>query len=200
MTIRNTMLDLIRTLRGMTNAGKEDYVLAGTLYYWSDEQLQNVLDRYRLDIVREPLSIIPTMVAGGTIQYLNYQSEYINFESTSGGSAIFYLADGDGDILGTATPYTTDYYRGLITFPSNTLGTPYYLSGSSYDLNMSAADVWRQKAAHYGDMFSFSTDNHRIDKGVLINNALKMAQTFEARSGPVVSTLYRSDIDDTAIG
>lgn len=197
MSARTGMSDLIATIRGMVATGTADYTI-GTVSYWTDDHLQTVLDRYRLDVYREELSIIDTYAGSGTIQYLNYQSEYGNYESTTGGTAIFYLEDGDGDKVGTAS-YSVDYGRGAITFSADTEGTAYYLTGRSYDLDKAAADIWRQKAAHYAGVFSFSTDNHRIDKGALINNAMKMASIYDSKSGPTTTTIYRSDIDVTAL-
>ena len=101
--------------------------------------------------------------------------------------------------MGTAIVYTTDYYRGLVTFAADTGGSAYYLTGRTFDLNSAAADIWRQKAAHYAGEFTFSTDNHRIEKGALINNALKMAQVYAVNAPPTVTTLYRSDIDVTSL-
>lgn len=195
--MRYTMNDLIWALRGMTGAGTADYAI-GAFHYWSDDQIQNVLDRYRTDIIREPLVILQSYAGGGTPTYLYYQSEYNNYEETDGGTAIFQVQDGDGDNISSGD-YSVDYSRGLVTFAADTEGETYYLTGRSYDLNSAAADVWRQKAAHYAQLFTFSTDNHRIDKGALIDNALKMARIYAANSPPVTTTLYRSDIDVTAI-
>lgn len=193
--MRATMISLVRTLRGATDTGTADYSIAG-FDYWTDDHLMNVLDRYRVDIYREQLAPIAKHTGGGTIAYYNHQSEYRNFESTSGGSAIFWLETSDGTDIGTAS-YTMDYCSGIATFSADTSGTVYYLTGRSFDLNRAAADVWRQKAAHYAGMFTFSTDNHRIDKGALIKNALMMAQVYDGMTGPIVSTFYRSDVDVT---
>ncbi len=196
MAARTGMANLILLLRGYVDAGSADYTIAGASY-WTDDQLEDVLDIHRVDIWREPLSIIETYTSGGTIEYKHYQSEYTNYEETTGGSLIFWIEEADGDKI--TSGYTPDYLRGHLTFDSDTEGTPYYLSGRTYDLNAAAADIWRRKAAHYGASFSFSTDNHRIDKGALIRNALQMSDVYSRLSGPVTSTLYRSDVDDTAI-
>ena len=73
MTIRPTMFELVRVLRGMTGAGTADYTVRNDPY-WTDEQLQVVLDNYRTDIHMEPLSLINTYVGGGSVSYLYYQS------------------------------------------------------------------------------------------------------------------------------
>ena len=193
--MRATMLNLVLSLRGMTDAGTADYTVAGR-EYWTDDHLLTVLDRHRVDIYREQMTAIPKYAGGGTVQYYTHTSEYRNFESTSGGSAIFWLETSDGTDVGTAS-YTMDYYNGIATFSADTSGTTYYLNGRSYDLNRAAADVWKQKAAHYAGMFSFSTDNHRVDKGALVKNAMQMAQVYDGMAGPITCTMYRSDVDVT---
>jgi len=56
MAARTGMNDLITELRGMTNAGSADTTIAGTAY-WSDNQLQAILDRNRFDQDRLQLVI-----------------------------------------------------------------------------------------------------------------------------------------------
>ena len=197
MTARAGMANLILTLRGMCNAGTAD-VTIGTVAYWNDNHLQDVLDLHRLDIYGEPLAIIETYSGGGTIEYKTYQSQYQNFEETTGGTAIFYLEESDGDDIGTAL-YTVDYQRGMITFAADTSGTAYYLTGRSFDMNAAAADVWRRKAAQVAGSFSFSTDNHRVDKGALIKNAMSMADYYSRLAMPVTSVVYRGDVNDLAL-
>jgi hypothetical protein len=191
------MIELVRTLRGMTDAGTADYTIAG-FGYWTDDHLLNIMDRYRVEVYREQLYPIERLLGGGTVAYYVHKSEYRNFEQTTGGTAIFWLETSDGTDVGTAS-YTMDYQNGNATFTANTSGTTYYLTGRSYDLNRAAADVWRQKAAHYAGMFSFSTDNHRVDKGALIKNAMQMANVYDGFAGPVTCTMNRSDVDVSAI-
>jgi hypothetical protein len=197
MSARSGMANIILTLRGLCDASTADATI-GTVAYWSDNQLQDILDMHRIDIWREPLAIIETYAGSGTIQYLDYQSEYTNWEETTGGSEIFIVEDSDGDFI-SSDDYSVDYPRGHITFDADTLGTVYYLTGRTYDLNAAASDVWTRKAGLYASSFSFSTDNHRIDKGALINNAMRMASFYASKSAPFVTTIYRGDIDDTAI-
>jgi len=195
--MRATMIELVRTLRGMTDAGTADYTIAG-FEYWTDDHLLNIMDRYRVEVYREQLLPIERYAGSGTIAYYVHKSEYRNFEQTTGGTAIFWLETSDGTDVGTAS-YSMDYLNGNATFSTDTSGTTYYLTGRSYDLNRAAADVWKQKASHYAGMFSFSTDNHRVDKGALIKNAMQMASIYDGMAGPTTCTMYRSDVDASAI-
>lgn len=191
MAARSGMSNLITQIRGMTNAGTADYTVAG-VSYWEDERLQEVLDRYRVDITREQLVSYPKHVGSGTVEYYRYMSAYNWFEETTGGTAVFIIEAADGTDQGTAT-YSADYNRGEVTFASDTSGSVYYLTGRSYALKSAAADVWRQKAAHTAASFDFSTDNHSVKRGQVVRHCLDMADMYGGQGQPNIVTLYRSD-------
>lgn len=194
MSARSGMSNLITTLRGFTNAGTADYTVSSTAF-WSDDQLQTVLDRYATPIRDEPLHAIPIM-AGGTVNYLDYQSNSRFYEATTGGSAVFVIRDVGGTAQGTAN-WSADYERGLISFAADTKGTGYYLTGRSYDVYAAAADVWFQKAAHASEMIDFSTDGHSIKRAHVASAMMTMARRYEAMATVSVSNpveLCRGDL------
>ena len=199
MTARTGLANLITELRGFVEAGTADYSIVGsggTINYWDDDQLQNILDIHRTDIVFEQLQSYPYQVAGGSLSWTDYRSSYGYFEATTGGTAIFYVQDSTGAVSGTAN-YTADYRRGALTFGTNQAGSVFYLTGRSYDLDASAADVWRRKAAHYAPTsFDFSTDNHSISRSQVYKHCLEMAEHFEGKSASAVETvqMFRSDL------
>lgn len=193
MAPRPGMYKLLDQLRTMADAGQDDYQI-GSKWFWDDDDLQIILDRSRTDVFGEELQSRHILSGGSTI-YLDYYSQRANYERTTGGTAIFYLRDASGNTIGTAD-YTPDYERGAIQFAADTGGNAYYLYGRAYDLNRAAADVWRQKAAHFAGQFSFSTDNHRVDAGALYKQALNMAEYYEKMTATLnVVTLWRSDVD-----
>lgn len=193
MAPRSGMYKLLDQLRTMASAGQDDYQI-GNKWYWDDDDLQVILDRYRTDVFGEELQS-RSILSGGSTIYLDYYSQRGNYERTTGGTAVFYLRDGSGNTIGTAS-YTPDYERGAITFAANTSGTVYYLYGRAYDLNKSAAEVWRQKAAYYAKQFNFSTDNHRMELGSVYKHCIEMAQFYEQKTATLnVVTLWRSDVD-----
>ena len=196
---RTTMAELIDVLRGMTQAGTADYTL-GTATYWDADQMQRVLDRYRLEVLREQLAPTEYYAAGGTIQYYDYYSQWGNYEQTSGGTAIFIVENATGTDAGTAT-WSADYLNGKVTFVSDTGGSAYYLTGRSYDLNRAASDIWRQKASYYANTFDFSTDNHSIKRSDIYKHCLQMADYYASLSdaGQAVTLMTRSDIDAGAL-
>lgn len=192
-TARSGMLDLVSQLRELTEAGSDDYKIAG-VPYWDDRQLQRVLDAHRYDLKYVEM----TAWEEGDATYLEYAIGYGHLEQTTGGTAIFFVQDVSGATV-SSSGYSVDYDRGVVTFNADTLGVPYYVTGRSYDLEGAAADVWRRKLSHYASTsFDFSTDNHTINRSQLYQHAAEMVKHFEQLSESGFSTVYvsRSDTDD----
>lgn len=194
---RNGMAYLITELRGLAEAGTADYSL-GASTYWSDDQLQNILDQHRTDVQYQSLRVFATQIigGGGSVAYQDYRSDYDWFEETTGGTAILYLQDSTSALAGTAN-YTADYRRGQFQFNTDQRGTVYYVTGRSYDVNAAAADVWTRKAAHYApSSFDFSTDNHSVSRSQVYAHCKEMASHFQGISGNSIQTIsmYRGDM------
>jgi hypothetical protein len=192
---RTTLSELRGILRGMVQAGTADFSL-GTANYWDDDQLDVVLDQNRKDYTHVQMIPEPTVGVGGTSLWYEYGATDDYLEQTSGGSAIFYIQDGTGATVGTAE-WSADYIRGDIEFTTDKGGSVFYWTGRSYDLNAAAANIWRKKAGYYFNSFSFSTDNHKVDRGVIYKHCIEMAESFEAKSQDSVVTVdvWRSDTD-----
>jgi hypothetical protein len=189
--VRTDMATLITTLRGFTDCGTADYTIAGTAY-WQDIHLQEALDRHRNDFYRQQMTSVLTYTGGGSVEYLRY---YAGLENLESGTTCFILENSTGDVVGTAN-YTANYAQGVVDFATDQAGTVYYLTGRSYDINAAAYDVWRTKAANVAKSFSFTTDNHRIDRGALRKEYLAMADYYKSLSGEAVSVarVGRGDI------
>ena len=72
MTARTGLSTLISQIRGLSNLGTNDYTL-GTATYWTDDQIQIVLDNHRTDIFREELDNSNiNYVSSGSIEYKDY--------------------------------------------------------------------------------------------------------------------------------
>ena len=197
---RTTMAYLIEELRGMGNAGTADFTV-GTVSYWSDDQLQNLLDRNRLEVYREQLQMVPRHVGGGTTEYYEHLSRYELFEETSGGTSIFYIEDSAGVDQGTAL-WEADYRVGKVTFLADTAGSAYYLTGRVFDMNGAAADVWRKKAvqvAASSSGFDWSTDNMSMKRSQQVSQAHEMVSYYEGLAWPKTAVMYRGDVDDGAL-
>ncbi len=177
MTLRTGMQTLIDTVRGYANAGTAEWTIeteSSYITYWSDIEIQRVLDRHRIDIVHESMDPVLSY-SGGSVVYLTYDLNYGNIES---GTAVFKIED----VSGTISGWTMDYARGIATFATNTSGSAYYWTGNTYDLYGAAADIWRMKAANVARLVNFSTDGHSVNRGELRKTYLEMADYFAGMS------------------
>jgi hypothetical protein len=188
---RTGMATLISNLRDLGVAGTADYTL-GTTTYWTDAQVQTVLDKHKVFVNSEQLQPIETL-NNGTVLYTEYRSQFGNFEETTGGTTIFVIKNSIGSVFGTSN-WSADYANGIINFTANTAGTPYYLTGTSYDVYGAAADVWRMKSGHHAQSIDFSTDNMSVKRGQLMKNDMEMANYY-AGMGRVRHMAF--DRDDT---
>jgi hypothetical protein len=181
LTARAGMADLRDTLRGMTDVTEHDWTL-GQQNFWDDLQLDRALDRHAVFVDHELMQTIATNTEGGTTAIYDYVSEFGSFETVASGTAYLKVQDATGLIHGTSE-WTADYAVGQFTFSTNTSGSSMYLTGTAYDLNAAAADIWQKKAAHYASAFDFSTDNHNVRRSQLIENCFRMAKHFSDLAG-----------------
>ena len=193
---RPGLVDLITELRSMTDASASDYSLGG-LPYWTDLQLQAVLDKHRTEIKFLEMDTSPDAPVGGNVQYHDYTVGWGNLEQTTGGTLVFIVQD----VLGNSVPlasYTPDYQRCLVTFAVNTLGLTYFVTARSYDLDGAAAEVWRKKQVHYHTAINFITDNQSLSRESLFSHAREMAAYYESigRKGMSSIQMVRDDTDE----
>lgn len=192
------MADLIAEVRNLSAASTAEYSI-GAIAYWTDDQIQGVLDANRKDIVDEALYGQVEYDNTGQPVYHEYRSQYRWLEETVGGTAIFYLRDSAGPRVGTAD-YTVDYRSGRVSLIPNTMGTVYYMTGRTYDVYAAAASIWRTKAAHVAQRFDFSADGASFKASQLRSQYLDMANeldkkaTFGENTGVRSVTMYRDDV------
>src|SRR5688572_96268 len=136
---RSGMSNLIQRVRGLSDAGTADYT-AGTVSYFSNDQIQDLLDGNAQFLIDTPLTWLPQNI-GGTVSYLVAQSPYRDFEEAESGTARWAIRTGAGSLVGTAS-YSTDYRAGRVTFTSSQGGSAYYLTAFTYDVYQAAADLW----------------------------------------------------------
>lgn len=181
---RSTLANLITTLRGMADAGTADYTVAGATY-WTDDQLEEILDRHETIINYEVMTARATRGAG-TVSYTEYWTRFRHWEDGP------TIQDAGGATMGTAD-YSFDPNRGRLTFVANTGGAARFITGTVYDVNLAAAEVWRKKAAYYAKAYDVSTDNHSLKRSQLAAQCLQMARAYESAGGPGGVFMDRGD-------
>lgn len=197
MAARSGMADIISQVRQLANTGTADYTV-GTVSMWSDDALQTILDRVRVEFWDESVPYVPTVNSGGTTEYKEARLPGTWWEQTTGGTSIFYLRDSTGARIGTAN-YTIDYQYGRIAFGADQVGSARYVTGRSYDVYEAAARVWEQKAAHVADQFDFSADGASFKNSQRVKQYMDMARMMRSQSssGGVSSVrLGRDDVNE----
>lgn len=181
----------IRKVRQMCNLGSADYTINGVTY-WTDEQVQDVIDRYRMTVYQEHLTR-KYDITDGTVEYYDYYWRHPNVEQYgTANPEAWHLETGGGSAVGTAS-YTVNYESRHIRFSSDTGGEFYQLSYRTYDLDRAAAEIWDYKAAQVAERFDVSSDNHRLLASQLISQYSKMADAFRAQAHPVEMRVRRWD-------
>ena len=189
---RTGMQTLIDTVRGYANAAPDEWTIStdtSLIEYWSDEEIQRVLDRHKREYIHELMDAQPTYESGTTVfkQYL------LGATNVEGGTVVFRVED----TAGTVSGYTVDYTRGIVTFSTDQSGKAFYWSGFAYDLDAAAADIWRMKASHVAGLVDFSTDGHSVKRSQQAQQYLTMANYFQQRSaseGVTTSKIVRDDL------
>lgn len=189
MTARANMSDLILKLRLFTNTGATDYTI-NSVSYWTDEQLEDELDKTRSKVNYQSMEAVPTYGIGGTVTYTEYLTGLQDWEKSP------VVQDEGGTTLtaGTATGnYSFDANIGIVTFVDNTDGHTRYITGNIYNVESAASKVWEQKAAYYANQFDFSTDNHSVKRSQVVMQCEAMAKKYASRAGISQIEMVRSD-------
>jgi hypothetical protein len=187
---RGGMADLITQLRAKTAAGTADYSVAGVTY-WTDDQLQTMLDAERSAFYREALRA-ESLYDAGTVRFYDYFFPRQHVEGSASGTAGWRVEDGSGNTI-SISAYTVNMDAQQIVFSSDTQGSAYYLSGRSYDLERAAAAVWEQKAADVADRFDLQTDNHTLSRSQLYKHYMDMAKRYRSAAKPRTVRMVRTD-------
>ena len=195
MTARTGMAGIITRVREMCELGTADYSIAGA-GYWSDAQIQSVLDQVKTYRASVLLTARPRPLLSDN-EYLRYELELDEpVEGTPSGTPYFGLSLSSGEgVPADGTPsWTYDENDMAVTFGQDTEGTAYYWTGYSYAINEAARTIWLRKAGHYVTAVNFAADGARFDRGDLQAHCLKMADSFAKERGITVSEFERSDL------
>jgi hypothetical protein len=184
--------DLFEYVRKLTYAGTADYTL-GTINFWDDDQVEEILDRHRKDVYTEQLGQFPRSVGGGTLEYYEFRSRYGHFEKTDGGTAVFVVEDSLGADSASAD-YAVDYVKGVVTFTPDQAGSARFLTGRYYDVYGAAAELLRSWATKEKLEFTFSTDGQSFQRRQKAEMLMQMAAEYEQQAWPVTMTQVRTDL------
>ena len=174
---RSTMANLILRMRDLINDAP------GASQVWTDDQIQGVMDASRQDIGNAVLTAFPTY-SGSTIQYLDYYSDWTDWED----DVVLkqYLTQ-------TVTPSASENIVGHWTFATNKF-PPVYISGKTYDVYRSAADLLERWAAKWVLSYSFSSDGQSFQRQQAATMLQALAKTYRQKQRPRTIIATRSDL------
>lgn len=179
------MSDLIQSVRELSNVGTSEFTI-GTVTYYTDDQIQTLLDAHRKDFQFEPMKVTPEQAVGSVV-YKEFNTEPFVESGT-----VFYLQYAGGTVVGTAL-YSVDYNRGVVTFTNDTAGTAFYASGRTFDIYGAAADIWDRKAANVANQVDWSSDNHSVKNSQMMNFYQAQAEKMRSMGKQISVVIYRGD-------
>jgi len=176
---RATLADLITRLRKLINDP------AGVSQTWDDNELQDFLDANRLDVRHAALRPEATW-SDGTVTYTDYYADYGNWESD------VLLEEGHGDDL---TPTASNLVAGHWTFAGQDPNV--YVTGKTFDLWATAADVLEAWAAKVALEFDFEADGGVYRRSQKREALLSVAAQYRRQARPRKATMVRDDVGET---
>ncbi len=175
----------------MTETAAGDYSVDG-LSYWSDDQLQDILDARAMHIDLRTLDPLPESSAGHT-EWHDYPIGDADLEEPDSGAPYWSLTDAAGQEVDTEL-YTLDPLGGVIRFAADQKGALVFLKARSYRMARAAADVWRMKMAHAASLYDFRAEDQQFSRGQWFDHCRLLAELYTRQSGPSFVPIRREDL------
>src|SRR5574341_1094503 len=183
MPVRSGMTKIILELRRMTDTSDGEVTVNG-VSYWSDQQLQDILDQHRLDVLDVELVSKPLQTNGVT-EWKRYYipdgvGRFIEYDSAVPDTSIFDIVNSLGV---SAAGYTVDLLSKSIVFTANTGGITYFLRGRTYLIYGSAAQVWFEKAGHRTALINWTAGLQQLEEDLEYQHCMAMYKEYNSRGG-----------------
>lgn len=183
MPVRDSMADLISRVRELIG---DD---AGADQVFSDLQIQDTLDTRRRQLVREPLTAVSSIAAGGVTSYFDHYSQYGFWE------ADVDLQNGSyADISGSLAASGANYLLGRFTF-STTQNPPVFLTGFAYDIYAAAADILEMWIADVKTDYDFLSSGRTFKRSQQGEGIERLLKTYRSRQWVSTSQMVRTDMN-----
>jgi len=176
---RASMSTLIAGVRGLIADP------AGPGQVFSDDAVQDALDRYQTVVRYAPLHPEPTFLPSGVAQYRDYYATIGDWEADE------QLVNAAWQVL---TPATADRLTGHWTFASPGVAPPVYITGKVYDVFGAAADLLEAWVAKVKLEFDFTTDAQGFQRSQKVAALTKLAAEYRRRQRPALAVQVRADV------
>jgi hypothetical protein len=180
MPVRAAMADLIDQVERLVN----DTANA----FWSTQQIQDALDRNRVDIHQLPLGYLRTGSSTG-IQYLTFYvgDDFMDRVGAWEADAVIY-----SNAYAVLTPGTINYLTGTWTFAS-TQSPPLYITGATYDLFGAAAWLLHERLANVAPNYDFSAAGQSFSASQEFTAWANLLKLYQSKMRPRSARLVRTD-------
>lgn len=176
MAARSTMASLILRIRDLINDP------ASTSQVWQDQQIQDVLDESRVDVINGVMTARATF-SGSTIQYFDYFTSAGSWED--GMTLRQYLT-----VL--VTPSAIEPIVGHFTFSASIL-PPVFITGKNYDRYRAAADMLERWAAKWVMSYNMTVDGQNLARSQVVPALLNLAKQYRMKQRPGTIKMVRDD-------
>ncbi len=177
MAVRTSMAALLARVRILINDP------AGAGQQFSDQDIQDVLDEGRQDLVNVVLQPRVTF-SGTTIQWLDYYHDLGGWEDD------LVLKQWLTRIV---TPALSEPIAGHWQFATSTL-PPIYITGKLHDVYRAAADLLERWSARVSLDFDFTSDGQTFRRAQKAEALQKLAVAYRRKQRARSITLQRTDI------
>lgn len=198
MAVRSGMTQIVNDLRNLTDTALAQYQVNG-VDYWTDEQLQGVLDENVFIHSDTPLTPKP-MMYDGTLQVRDFylpKSVPRTLELVVHPEPTVEIPDPDPipqnewrlqvvDTMGNVITTDYTYYpaQGLFRFDTD-IGTSkaLYIRGYGFNLYIVASKVWEMKAGHTATLVEFKAGQTTVKEQQEHQHCLNMAKLYKRKAG-----------------
>jgi hypothetical protein len=156
MTLRTGMTELVAEVRRKTDTTDDDVTIGGVTY-WTDDQLQAIIDQHGMDML--DLRLLPYPLAVDNVT--TWTKYYIPSQYGLWWESDFQVVTSTGALV-PSTDYTYSRYKNLVEFDTDTAGVMYFLRGTVYDLNLAIAQVWQEKADMRTRLVDWRAGQHAV--------------------------------------
>jgi hypothetical protein len=178
MTVRVSMESLIEKVR--RNLGMHSTYRALV----SDQEVQDALDRYRMEFRTSPLRPQEAITSSGAVEWKIWTAPYEDWEDT--------VLLQTGNAWATLTPTSSDLLTGRWTFAAHQTSLV-YATGFSYDTAAASADLARDVANTMWMHYNFGGQGATFNREAIRDNLLEVEQAFRAQARPLVVGMFRTD-------
>lgn len=178
MAVRNGMASVILELRRMTDASATEVKVNG-VQYWTDDQLQTVLDQYRHDVLDLPLMPASQREAGKDVTLRYYIPDEVG-TWIENDPTVLTVVDENGI---TQSSYTYDPTSRYFLFDANTNGATRLMRGRFYDLRLAAARVWFDKAGHRVALINWKAGGQNLNEDQEYQHCMAMFVAYSGNDG-----------------